>query len=158
TIKTKTSKKAILSRIFLVLPLLALILLSFSTKEIRKVEKFAVKIVSQDSATAKMVKEYNDLIITKNKLPERQRIYKQIEVERLKHIYGLMTKNQRRTAEKFPVFLTPISVPAAISKEEKERSALSIPPKTEKINEIKEVEKKVQVENPTTEKVRAVKK
>tara|TARA_R110000796_G_scaffold37722_4_gene95390 strand:- start:297141 stop:299249 length:2109 start_codon:yes stop_codon:yes gene_type:complete len=129
--KKHTSKKAVWLRSLLVLPLFALVLYSFSKKEVREIEKhiennipinpipiqselekinFSKDIeisISQDGATEKQVSWYNSTIKKINKKPEGQRIFREEDVQKLEHIYILMSKKQKTNAEAFPKFPPP---------------------------------------------------
>ena len=114
--KTKTTKKAIWIRSFVLLPLLALMLYSFSSREtIQKdvtiedtnhyTEQSLLDVEEnlQEGATKEQIKEYNALA-KKLDYTERKKNYRveMKDVERLKYLYGLMTDAQRANAAPFP--------------------------------------------------------
>lgn len=123
--KKNTSKKAIWLRSLLVLPLFALLLYSFSEKEVVVVERpvkndaiiSAIKksnfsndieiSIRQDGVTEEQLSWYNSTIKKINKTPEDQRIFKQEDVQKLEHMYSLMSEKQRANAEAFPRFPPP---------------------------------------------------
>ncbi|MCF4100829.1 hypothetical protein L1I30_04040 [Gillisia sp. M10.2A] len=114
--KTHTSKKGILIRSLLLLPLLAVLLYSFSTNEIVQLEEkvqvegksaIADFPTQQEKATKKMIKEYNKLAKHYNSQEVDRIIIKMKDVERMKYIYSLMTPKQREAAEEFPHFPLP---------------------------------------------------
>jgi len=91
---THTSKKKVWIRSFILLPLFALLLFSFSTTEL------------QEKATPQQVAEYNTLAKKYNKQPKSKSgvVVKLKEVKRLEYLYKLMTPSQKKKAEKFPSF------------------------------------------------------
>ena len=123
--KKNTSKKAIWLRSLLVLPLFALLLYSFSEKEVVVVERpvkndaiisaikksnFSKDIgisMGQDGVTEEQLSWYNSTLKKINKNPEGQRIFKQEDVQKLEHMYSLMSEKQRANAEAFPRFPPP---------------------------------------------------
>jgi len=115
--KTKTSKKSIVFRNLLLLPLLALLLYGFSDKivvplyEEPTTEETFVDF--QKGATTKQITEYNALAKKYNRqLSESKhiQIYRS-DVERLDYLYGLMTLEQKENAEPFPDFPEPPPAP-----------------------------------------------
>jgi hypothetical protein len=88
--KTHTSKKKIWTRSFILLPVFALLLFSFSTT------------IQQEKATPKQVAEYNVLAKKYNSQPKAKRVVKLVEINRLKTLYDLMSSKQKSKAEKFP--------------------------------------------------------
>ena len=119
--KTHTSKKMILVKTILVIPLLALLLYSFSSK--KEVSKPAnsitsdlrtqleTPVVAQDIATEKMVKEYNKLAKNYNALPKNERTISREELGRMVYIFDRMNKEQRDSSEKFPEIIIPKNAP-----------------------------------------------
>ncbi len=109
--KTHTSKKGIWFRGILLLPILAILLFSFSTKVIVLEEKNDIvefeKIIQQEKATPEQIKEYNAIVKKLNSQPENRRIIKQKDVERIKYIYSLMSAEQKKGAEPFPKLAPP---------------------------------------------------
>ena len=110
--KTHTSKKMILAKTILVIPLLALLLFSFSEKEVlsRNVDP-RIDTFSQDIATEKMVKEYNKLAKKFNALPKNERTISREELGRMVYIFDRMTKEQRHRSEEFPEIIVPKNAP-----------------------------------------------
>ncbi|MFD0963116.1 M56 family metallopeptidase [Pseudofulvibacter geojedonensis] len=90
--KTKTTKKTVWLRSLLILPLVALLLFSFSTKEI----------IYQEKATKQMVAEYNKLAKKYNAQDKNNRVVLLKDIQRLEYIYKLMTPEQKKNAEPFP--------------------------------------------------------
>jgi len=109
--KTQTSKKGIWLRSLLLLPLLAILLFSFSTKVIVLEEKTNIaeqKLTSiQDKVSAKQIAEYNTLAKKYNDMPEDDMIIRKKDLKRLKSLYGLMSSEQKKNAEPFPNFPPP---------------------------------------------------
>jgi len=90
--KTQTSKKKIWIRSFILLPVLALLLFSFSTT------------IQQEKATPQQVAEYNTLARKYNKQPKKGMVVKLKDVKRLEYLYKLMTSSQKKKADKYPSF------------------------------------------------------
>jgi len=88
--KKETSKKKIWIRSFILLPVLALLLFSFSTT------------IQQEKATPQQVVEYNTLAKKYNSKPKATRIIKLKDLNRLEYLYKLMTPSQKKAAEAFP--------------------------------------------------------
>jgi len=121
--KTQTSKRTIWSKGLLLLPLLAVLLFSFSTTEtIERDASFAnsenletphyKNSLIQDIATKKMVKEYNALAKKYNSLPKDKRAISRNELERMVFIFDRMNKEQRDSSEEFPEIIVPKNAPA----------------------------------------------
>jgi len=120
--KTQTSKKMILVKTILVIPILALLLYSFSSK--KEVSMLAnlnttdvisepkVSVLVQDIATEKMVKEYNKIAKKYNTSPKNERTIGREELGRMVYIYDRMNKEQRDSSEKFPEIIIPKNAPA----------------------------------------------
>jgi hypothetical protein len=96
--KTQTSKRTIWSKALLLLPLLAILLYSFSTSEVIEKEVSnsysegleapnGKNMIYQDIATKKMVKEYNDLAKKYNSMPKDKRTISRNELERMVFIF-----------------------------------------------------------------------
>ena len=88
--KTHTSKKKIWLRSFILLPVLALLLFSFSTT------------IQQKKATPKQITEYNTLAKKYNKKSINNKEIKYVEIQRMTTLYNLMSTEQKSQAEKFP--------------------------------------------------------
>tara|TARA_R110002051_G_scaffold138476_5_gene211219 strand:+ start:3569 stop:5953 length:2385 start_codon:yes stop_codon:yes gene_type:complete len=123
--KKHTSKKAVWLRSLFVLPLFALLLYSFSATQVLEIErplendniisninegKFSKHIeitIDQDGVTEEQLSWYNSTIKKINEKPEGQRIFKLEDVQKLEHIYNLMSEKQKTNAEDFPRFPPP---------------------------------------------------
>ncbi|MGB0895825.1 MAG: M56 family metallopeptidase [Flavobacteriaceae bacterium] len=88
--KTHTSKTKIWLKSIVLLPVLALLLFSFSTT------------IQQDKATPEQVAEYNKLAKHYNEQPKNNRVIKLKDINRLEYLYNLMTPKQRKSAQPFP--------------------------------------------------------
>ncbi len=142
--KTKTSKTIIWLRSLIILPLLAILIYSFSNKAIIETENTTEQSVYQKKATQKEIAEYNRLAKKYNN-PQGRVIIKNKEVERLNYIYRVMTVEQRKKAEPFPVFPPPPPVPGEPSKL---RGVVEVPapePTPVKVVEVREVPAPVEV-------------
>jgi beta-lactamase regulating signal transducer with metallopeptidase domain len=103
--KTQTSKSKVWIRSFLLLPLLAILIFSFSsTKEIEKESKELIENTIQEGASKAQINEYNKLAKKYNDLdPSNMRI-KKSDVDRLTYLYNIMSDKQRKNAVPFPNF------------------------------------------------------
>ncbi|SDS00580.1 Signal transducer regulating beta-lactamase production, contains metallopeptidase domain [Gillisia sp. Hel1_33_143] len=120
--KTQTSKRSMLLKSLLLLPLLALMLFSFTTKKVVSIDTVVNSdqvnqdpqnyILEQEKATAKMVKEYNKLAKKYNALAKEERTISRDELKRMVYIFDRMTKEQRAQSEKFPEIIVPKNAPA----------------------------------------------
>jgi len=131
--KTHTSKKAIYLRTLLLLPLLAALLYGFSeTKTIQRENteqqvsyehlelpgdkatlEYPLTENPQDGASRKLMAEYNKLAKYYNDMPRNNMKIKKKDVDRLEHIYSLMSAKQKGDAEPFPDFPPMPEQPAA---------------------------------------------
>ncbi len=103
--KTHTSKKAIWLRTLLLLPVVALMLYGFSSKQTIVKQTSQTETVSEKSkekATKaqlalynKLAKKYNAVAIEERKIPVT-------DLETLEDIYGIMTTEQKNSAQPFP--------------------------------------------------------
>jgi len=116
--RTKTSKKKIWTRSFVLLPVLALLLFSFSTT------------VQQEKATPQQVTEYNSLAKKYNAQPKKGMVVKLKEVNRIDYLYKLMTTSQKKKAEKFPSFPPMPPSPKVIKGVNDKESNIPPPPKS----------------------------
>ncbi|MGB1308707.1 MAG: M56 family metallopeptidase [Oceanihabitans sp.] len=128
--KTQTKTSVAWLKSLLLLPVLAILMYSFST--IKKVEKskiaqhesaseFLEISNDQQKATPEELAEYNKLAKYYNTQPEGERIIKLKDISRLKHLYSLMSKKQKAAAEPFPKFPPPPAPPAkSMTKAKKE--------------------------------------
>lgn len=108
--KTETSKKSILVRSLLLLPLLAILLFSFSTTELVTKNESSIETPFEDlqeKATKSQIAEYNKLAKKYNAMSDDNMLVKKKDVQRLKTIYALMTESQRKNAEPFPTLPPP---------------------------------------------------
>lgn len=132
--KKQPSKKVTLVRYFLFLPLLAGLLYSFSSTktvvqnvtspehqnaidEPVKTSRLQVNKPDQEKATPAMIKEYNELARNYTKKGITAEDLDSDKFRRMKYIYGLMTPDQRNSAESFPP-------PPPPTLKEKERAAI----------------------------------
>jgi hypothetical protein len=129
--KTNTSKRTIWIKSLLILPLLAILLFSFSTTEVIEKDRPANEItpeVVQEKATAKQVAEYNKLAKKYNAQTDDNRFIVKKDVERLKYLYNIMSSQQRNAAEPFPSFPPPPPAPDAPKVKKGEKSDIPPPP------------------------------
>ena len=103
--KTQTSKQAFWLRGVLLLPMLAILIYSFSEKTIVEKEVTSSvfptttqQIKTNKGATEAMMKEYKEFIIDS----EKYNMIVQGKLQRAKAIYNLMTDTQRVTVKKYP--------------------------------------------------------
>jgi len=160
--KTHTSKKAIYLRTLLLLPLLAALLYGFSeTKTIQRVDtepqvsnehlelpsdkatlEYPLTKKPQDGASRKLMAEYNKLAKYYNEMPQNNMRIKKKDVDRLEHIYSLMSAKQKGDAEPFPDF-PPMPEPPAPPKAPKvkkgEKSDIPPPPKAPDHDELVQI-------------------
>ena len=114
--KTQTSKKKIWLKSIILLPVLALLLFSFSTT------------IQQNKATPKQVAEYNKLAKQYNEQPKNNRIIKLKDINRLEYLYKLMTPVQKKSAQPFPDCPPPPPAPKQARKVHKQQSKNLLPP------------------------------
>ncbi len=102
--KSQTSKKAILIRSLLLLPLLGVMLLSFSsTNTVYQNQHLNTTISSNEGATKKQVEEYNSLAKKYNAIIKSDNVKIHItDVNRMSYLYSITTKDQRESAEPYP--------------------------------------------------------
>ena len=106
--KTKTSKSKVLFRSLWLLPLLVLLVFSFSTKqELQRTETNVTVLPDNDGASKAQIKEYNKLAKFYNKMNPSEMVIKPADIERLRYLYDLMTLSQRKKAEPYPSFPPP---------------------------------------------------
>jgi len=96
--KTHTSKKAFWLRSLILLPLLAILIYSFSEKKVVEKPFVAQQNISANGVTETMMKEYRDFI---NEIESSNRIIYP-KYLRAVAIYDLMTEEQRNTVKKYP--------------------------------------------------------
>ncbi|MCW9036725.1 M56 family metallopeptidase [Altibacter sp.] len=113
--KTHTSKKAILLKSLVLVPLLTCLVLGFSSQEViaQKATDTAVTSKQQEKASAKEISEYNALAKKYNSMSKASMNVKKSEVDRLKYLYGKMTVKQREKAVSFPDLPPPPPAPDA---------------------------------------------
>ncbi|MCY2686129.1 M56 family metallopeptidase [Salinimicrobium sp. TH3] len=99
--KKQPSQKAILVRTIIFLPLLAILLYSFSSRETIMLEEYKPNDeLFQEKATPEMVTDYNKWAKHNN---ENKNAFVKVEVwKRMKYIYSIMTPAQKKEAEEFP--------------------------------------------------------
>ena len=106
--KTQTSRRTVVLRSLLLLPLFSLLLLSFSSKEtiVRTPNESAIDF--QEGVPKKLLTEYNKLAQKYHEQLKSGNIFiKKEELERMEAIYKLMSPKQRKSAVAFPVNLPP---------------------------------------------------
>ena len=112
--KSQSNQRNARIKTLVLLPLLAVLVYSFSSREVIPLTPENDKpllidqletnslIEQQQSASREQMKEYNALAKEYNSVPMEKRIYKLKDIERMKYIYGLMSEKQRKSAEPFP--------------------------------------------------------
>ncbi|MDT0605774.1 M56 family metallopeptidase [Croceitalea rosinachiae] len=120
--KKETSKRAVLLRSILVVPLFVILLYGFSeTKSVQKKEKPNNTSINnnlyeknvQEGASRKLMAEYNALAKKYNEMDRDNMRILGHDVARLEYIYGLMSDKQKADAEPFPDFPEPPPAPKA---------------------------------------------
>ncbi len=110
--KKHTSQRKIWFRGLLLLPLLAVLIFSFSTRvEVEKDISTLNEITLQKGATKEQIKEYNTLARKYNAMSKNNMRIKSTDYTRIKYLYDLMTSKQRKNAELFPNFPPPPPAP-----------------------------------------------
>ncbi|MGB2273963.1 MAG: M56 family metallopeptidase, partial [Flavicella sp.] len=110
--KAKKSKNKTWFKGLLVLPLVAILTFSFSTKEtIKFQDETSLEIDVQEGATRAQIKEYNKLAKHYNATNPTSMFIKILDVKRLTYLYGLMTERQIKKVEAFPNFPPPPPAP-----------------------------------------------
>ena len=94
--KTHTSKKAVLLRSLLLLPLLAILLFGFSETQT----------IVEERVSPTMLEEYNRLAKSHHLFSDFNVRPQESEIQRMKQIYGLMTIKQKEEAHVFPRYET----------------------------------------------------
>ncbi len=102
--KTHTSKKIIWLRSLLLLPLVALMLYGFSSKQtiVKEIVQTEAKEASTKKASKEQLATYNKLAKKYNAVAIEERKIPVTDLEVLEHIYGLMTAKQKEEAQPFP--------------------------------------------------------
>ena len=101
--KKQPSQKAILARTFIILPLLAILLYSFSDRNAVIVNSDPeTKEIFQEKATPEMVKEYNKLARYYRDQQITEATVEEKGFKRMRYIFSIMTEEQRKGAEKLP--------------------------------------------------------
>ena len=103
--KTQTSKTRIWLSTILLLPIIAILFYSFSTKEYvekEPSETTSVLQVKNEGATAKQLTQYNALAKKYNAQPKAQRVIPANDLKQLETIYRLMSDNQKAESLHFP--------------------------------------------------------
>ncbi len=146
--KTKTSKNNVWIKSLVLLPLLAILIFSFSDKiPIDKPETVIDPIAQQKSASREEMAEYTKLAIHYNTMLKKSNdiVIKMKHVERMKYIYGIMSDKQRKDAESFPDFPKPPPPIAPILIEVIEMEAPISPSPTTKVPVVIEL---IEIEEP----------
>ncbi|MFL0353853.1 M56 family metallopeptidase [Xanthomarina sp. GH4-25] len=103
--KTQTSKTGIWLRSIVLLPILAVLTYSFSTKKViqKETEPYS-EIVNetQQKASLEELAEYNKLAKYYNSQPENKRLVKFNDLERMEYIFKKMSEEQKANSEPFP--------------------------------------------------------
>ncbi len=105
--KKQTSTQAIWLRSLLILPLMAILLYGFTTKEVIQKEKpanYTQAELQEEKATKAEVEEYNKLAKKFNGMSNENLWDSLEEIQRIKFLYQKMTLEQRKNVETFPVF------------------------------------------------------
>ena len=89
----------------LLLPLLAILIFSFSTKEVVLEHTDATTTGFQQGATKAQIKEYNTLARKYNTMDPAKMIIQKSDVERLTFLYRLMSRRQLKKLRHFSIFL-----------------------------------------------------
>ena len=110
--KTQTPLGHSWLKTLLLLPLLIFLVLSFSSRETKVTQhqssdKNTSKMLKQDKASPEQIAQYNKLAKHYNSMSKNNMRVHFKDVERLKYIYGIMTKAQRSSAQPFPDFPPP---------------------------------------------------
>ena len=143
--KKKTSKNKIWLRSLLILPLLAILVFSFSTIEEVQINKTnSSEIVTQNEANKAQINEYNKLARHYNKMDQSNMRIKKSDVERLNYLYNLMPSSQQKEVEPFPNFPPPPPVAVKTTEpmrvkvgvNDKDPNAPPVPPKASKPNKV----------------------
>ena len=144
--KTHTSKKKIWLRSLILMPLLAVLIFSFSSREEIERDIYTLNEVTlQKGATKEQIKEYNTLAKKYNAMSKDNMRIKAKDISRIKYLYNLMTSKQQKNAAPFPNFPPPPPSPAPI-----DESAPKAPAATE-LKVVKEVKGiKSDIPTPTT--------
>jgi len=98
--KTKHSKKETRLKALLLIPIVVALFYSFSNKEVAFNQQ-----TLQEKASKELVDKYNKLATKYNKLNKEDIFILKHEIEEIKYIYNIMSKEQRKNAVSFPKFL-----------------------------------------------------
>ena len=110
--KTKTSSNKTWFKGLLVLPILAILIFGFSTKEEVKINQVNLSnVVIQEGASKDQIKRYNRLARYYNAMDQSHMKIKKSDVELLKYLYSLMSDSQLKKVESFPNFPPPPPIP-----------------------------------------------
>ena len=129
--KTTSSKQSLRIRGLIILPLLAVLIFSFSNSKViervpnteqKELHSSTVYLPKQKKATKKQLKEYNDLAKTIESQINSKGIIKLEEVKRIKYLYSLMSPEQKKENHAFPNYskLLPPPPPPSKSSDYKE--------------------------------------
>ncbi|GGD95779.1 M56 family metallopeptidase [Planktosalinus lacus] len=114
--KKQTSTQVIWLRSLLLVPILAILLYGFSTREVIQKEVLTEQTQTefqQDKATKAEVEEYNKLAKKYNSMSKDNMRIISAEIDRMTVIYNKMTPMQKENGEPFPNFLPPPPAPPA---------------------------------------------
>jgi bla regulator protein BlaR1 len=103
--KTETSKRSTLLRTYVLLPLLALLIFGFSSREvIQKEAPLPTVISSPEQASPKQLEAYNKMASFWNQrfTETNKRIIPLTELNKLETIYRVMSSEQKKEAQPFP--------------------------------------------------------
>jgi hypothetical protein len=123
--KKQTSKKSVVLRALLLLPLLALLLFSFSERKIIQETKKTTRDLTETKASEQELSIFNTLAKEYNGQPIEKRIIPLKELRLLERIYKKMSVSQKEQAQPFPECL-PKNLQKGASREQmKEYNALA---------------------------------
>lgn len=107
--KANTSKQAIWLRTILILPLIALVLFSFTNREYILIETddMVQEELLQTSASRDEMREYNKLAKKYNAMDKEKRVVKLKDLKRMEYIYQKMSPKQKKDAQPFPECIPP---------------------------------------------------
>ena len=144
--KKQPSQKAILVRTFIFLPLLAVLLYSFSSRETVVLEDNKPnEELFQEKATPKMLAEYNKW--AKHYSNNEDALIQKKVWDRMKYIYRIMTPDQRKGAEEFPS-LNPQQILTVVENKDSDKNRAAVRQEREVIRK----ERKEQREEREVEK------
>jgi|TARA_B110001452_G_scaffold150300_1_gene125086 hypothetical protein len=108
----KTSSNKTWFKGLLVLPILAILIFGFSTKEEVKINQANLSnVVIQEGASKDQIKKYNKLARHYNAMDQSHMKIKKSDLALLKYLYSLMSDSQLKKVESFPNFPPPPTIP-----------------------------------------------